>query len=149
MQSWLVWPLIGCKSRMVGCETSIQTKKCKKHSKTEKSWKIKNWKLKIDETAKITVLGKSGLCKVINTVSTTGLSFCLIVFMFDHHTFCSLSRVRRHIIGCINHDIVVCLCSELHIRLSYYIHLGYGKKFLSHRRIEPRSFQLWAIYPTP
>ena len=32
---------------------------------------------------------------------------CLIVFTFDHQTFCSLFKDRRHAIGCLNHDIVV------------------------------------------
>ena len=34
---------------------------------------------------------------------------CLIVFTSDHQTFCSLFKVRRHVIGieCINHDVVV------------------------------------------
>ena len=34
--------------------------------------------------------------------------------------FCNLFKVRRHVIGCINHDIVIGLCSELLMRLSYY-----------------------------
>ena len=41
------------------------------------------------------------------------------------------------------------LYSELFMRLSYYMDLGYGKKLLSHMGIEPRSFQMWAIYSTP
>ena len=49
--------------------------------------------------------------------------------MSDHQTFCSLFKVRRHVIGCINHDIVVGLCSDLLIRSSYYIHLRYVKSF--------------------
>ena len=48
----------------------------------------------------------------------------------------SLFKVR-HFMGCINHDIVVGLCSELLMRLSYYINLGYGKKFISYVGIEP------------
>ena len=55
----------------------------------------------------------------------------LIVFKFDHRTSCSLFNVRRHVIGFINHDIaVVGLWFMLLMRLSYYIHLGYGKKLL-------------------
>ena len=49
--------------------------------------------------------------------------FC-IVFTSDHHNF----AVRRHVIGCINHDMEV--GTELLMRLSYYIHLGFGKKLL-------------------
>ena len=45
--------------------------------------------------------------------------------------FSSLLKVRRHVIGCINHDIVVGNCSKLPFRLSYYIHLGFGKVFTS------------------
>ena len=32
----------------------------------------------------------------------------------------------QHVIACINHDIVVSLCSELLMRLTYYMHLAYG-----------------------
>ena len=53
------------------------------------------------------------------------LNSCLIVFMSDHQTFCNLFNNRRHDIGCINHDIVVGLCSELLMRLSYVIHQGF------------------------
>ena len=41
---------------------------------------------------------------------------------------CSLFKVR-YVIGWINHDIVG-LCSNLLMRLSCYIQLGYGKSFL-------------------
>ena len=51
---------------------------------------------------------------------------CLIVFTFDHHTFYSLFKVKWYAIGWINHDMAVGLCSELFMRLSYYIYLGYG-----------------------
>ena len=54
--------------------------------------------------------------------------FCLIAS--DCQTFCSLFMVRWYIIGCINHDIVRGLCSELLMRLFNYIHLGYGKNIL-------------------
>ena len=47
---------------------------------------------------------------------------------------------------CIYHNILVGLCSDLLMRLSYYIHLGYGKKFSSPIRIEPRPFRLWVFY---
>ena len=52
--------------------------------------------------------------------------FCWIAFTSDHQTFYSLFKVRRHVIGCINNDIVISLCSELRLRLSYYIHPRYG-----------------------
>ena len=38
--------------------------------------------------------------------------FRLIVFTFDHQTFCSLFKVRRHAFGCINNDVVIAYCSE-------------------------------------
>ena len=43
------------------------------------------------------------------------LFFCLfrLLFTFDYHTFCNLFKVRRLVITCINHDIVVGLCFEL------------------------------------
>ena len=39
--------------------------------------------------------------------------------------------------GCINHDIIVGLWFELLMRLSYYIHLWFGKKLSSYVGIEP------------
>ena len=45
-----------------------------------------------------------------------------------------------YLIGCINHGIVAGLCSELFMRLPYFIHIGYCKKLSSHMGIEPRSF---------
>ena len=56
--------------------------------------------------------------------------FCLIVFTSDHQTFSSSFKGRWHVIGSINHNIVMGLCSELLMRLSYYIDPGYGKTFL-------------------
>ena len=50
-------------------------------------------------------------------------SVYLFVWLFLHSTirlFCSLFKVRYHEIGCINHDIVVCLCSELFVFLWGY-----------------------------
>ena len=77
------------------------------------------------------------------------ISCCLnACFMSDHQTFRSLFKVR-HVIWCINHDIILGLCSELFMRLSYYIRLEYGKKLSSHMGIEPRFFRLWAVYSTP
>ena len=46
--------------------------------------------------------------------------FLLIVFTTDHHTFCSLFKIRRHVFVDINHNIVVGFCSELLLRLSIY-----------------------------
>ena len=51
-------------------------------------------------------------------------------FTSDHQTLCILFTVRWHVIGYINHDIVIGLCFKLLMSLSYYIHLGYGQKFL-------------------
>ena len=36
-----------------------------------------------------------------------------IIFFVFTSIFCSLFKVRQHVIGCINHDIVLDLCSEL------------------------------------
>ena len=41
--------------------------------------------------------------------------------------------------GCINYDILVGLLSELLMRLSYYIHWAYGKKFSTLASIELRT----------
>ena len=60
----------------------------------------------------------------------------------------SLFKARRHVIVCINHAIIVGLCSLLLVRLSYYIHLGYGKNISPHMGIEPRSYRLQAVYST-
>ena len=68
-----------------------------------------------------------------------GIIFCWIIFTSYHQTFCSLFKVRRHVIGCINYDIVAGLCSELLMSLSYYIHLGCGL-FLS------PTVRLFAVY---
>ena len=66
-------------------------------------------------------------------------------FTSDHHTFCGLLKVRWDVIGCINHDIVMVLCSELLMRWSFYIHPEYGKKFLVSYGDRIRSFQTWAV----
>ena len=65
--------------------------------------------------------------------------FVLIFFTSDKTYFCSLFKVRRHVLECMNNEIVVGLCSEPLMRLSYYIHLGYCKKLSYHMGIEPRS----------
>ena len=72
--------------------------------------------------------------------------FDLFVFTSDHHTFCSLFKVKRHAIACINNGIIVGLCSKLFMRLSYYIHAG--KKLSTHIGIESRPLRLWAVYFT-
>ena len=38
-----------------------------------------------------------------------------------------ISFIDKLYIICINHDIVIGLCSDIHTRLSYYIRPGYGK----------------------
>ena len=66
----------------------------------------------------------------------------IICFTSDHHTLCSLIKVRRHVIGWISHDIVVGLCFKLLMRLSYFIHLPYGdrKKIFSITEVKPTTF---------
>ena len=73
-----------------------------------------------------------------NRRNTSFLFF--LFFTSDHQTFCShLFKVRRHVIGCINHAIVVGLSSELLMKLSYYSRLDYSKKFSYHKWIKPDS----------
>ena len=55
------------------------------------------------------------------------LNACL---MSDRQTFVR-SIQGRTCHGCISHYIVVGLCSEVLMILFYYIHLGFGKKFVS------------------
>ena len=55
--------------------------------------------------------------------------FCLIVFSSNHRLFFSLFKVRQHANGCFNHDIKVGLCSELLMRLSFYIIYDMVKSF--------------------
>ena len=55
------------------------------------------------------------------------VSYCyvlIVCFAPDLETFCSLFKIRRHVIGCINHGVVVVgFCSKLlMMRLSYYVH---------------------------
>ena len=54
-------------------------------------------------------------------------NFCLL--FVRPSDFFSLFKVRRHVIGCINHDIVFGFCTILFMTLPYYILLGYGKNF--------------------
>ena len=61
-------------------------------------------------------------------------------FTFDHQTFLqSVPGQTCH--GCVNHDIVIGLCSKLLMWLSYH-NLRFGKKLLAHIGIEPWSFRL-------
>ena len=53
---------------------------------------------------------------------------CYIVFYVQPSDFFGLFKVGRHVNVCINYNIIVGLCSELFVRLSYYITVGYGKK---------------------
>ena len=69
-----------------------------------------------------------------------------IVFTSDHHTFFSLLKVRRHVIGCINHNIVVAHCSELLMRLSICIHLRIWKKLKVSHRDRTRQIRLASKY---
>ena len=69
--------------------------------------------------------------------------FCLNVFTFDHQTFSAQT-------ACHWMFKALCLCSKLIMKLVYYIHPGYGKKFLvSHRdrtRVLPnvsRRLYIW------
>ena len=69
--------------------------------------------------------------KIINPiclVQDATLPFCFIAcFTSDRQTSCSLFKLRN-VIWLINYDIVkVGICSEPLMRLSYNIHLGYGK----------------------
>ena len=90
---------------------------------------VENWKCRELTTSKVEIILYVYLCLPI----FIQLFFCLILFTPDHHTFCSLLRSDgMPFIGWINHDIVVGLCPELLMRLSYNFHLGYGKKLTSH-----------------
>ena len=56
------------------------------------------------------------------------MKICLnACFCSDHQTLQSIQGQTSH--GCLNHDTVVGLYSELLMRLSYYIYLGFGKTF--------------------
>ena len=68
-----------------------------------------------------------------------------VCFTSDYQTFCSLFKTCH---GCLNHDIVVGLCYDLVMRLSYYIHLGFGKKLSCDVGIEPGHVRMWVVYST-
>ena len=78
-------------------------------------------------------------------LSIIHLTHCILACLDVSLLTIRLFKVRRH--G--NHDIVGGLCSELLMRLFYYIHLEYGKKFSSHMRIELGLFWTWVFYTTP
>ena len=67
-----------------------------------------------------------------DTVIVAGVVAVVFVFIFNIFVVVVASDVvvfARHVIGWINHDIVIGLWTELPVRLSYNIHLGQGKKF--------------------
>ena len=78
------------------------------------------------------------VCKhyIFSTQHITGfkpITFRTWVFCLYHLTNEVQGHEGKYINWRINHDMVVGPCSKLLIRLSYYIHLGYGKKyFVSH-----------------
>ena len=45
--------------------------------------------------------------------------FLIVVLRPTIRLFCSLFKIRRHVIGCINHYMVVGICSKILMRLSY------------------------------
>ena len=56
--------------------------------------------------------------------------------------------ISRSAAFCLNQNVILRINNEF-MRLSYFIHLTYGKKLLSHMWIEPRSVRLRAVYYTP
>ena len=89
---------------------------------------------KIDKTANFTKHIFREL-RVYDNLIFSGFSRNVFVKMdlFDCNyvrplNFFSLFKVRRHVIGCINHDKIIGRCSEQLMRLYYYIHPGYGNK---------------------
>ena len=56
--------------------------------------------------------------------------FCFDCFTSDQQTVCSLFKIRLRVIECVNYDLVIGLFSELLMRLTDYIHTGYGNKWL-------------------
>ena len=115
-------------------------KNCRVKTDQEKSWWKKDFWLLLLSLIK-RIYGKTKLTKSDSKFTHS--------FTFDHQTFYSLFKVGSRVIGCKNHDIAVGLCSEILMRLSYYINLGYVKKLPSHMGSKPRSFRTWAVYSTP
>ena len=67
-------------------------------------------------------------------------------FTFDHETFAVKGQICY---ACIYHDRAIGLCSELLVRLYYYIHLGFNKSFPFQVGIKPGSFRSWVVYYIP
>ena len=65
----------------------------------------------------------------------------------NHQTLQSIQCQTCHWVGW--NYILVGLCSELFVSLSYYSYLGYGKKNSSQMGIIPGSFQSWVVYSNP
>ena len=86
-------------------------------------------------------IGVSLLALEISKADEIALT-CVDCFCVKLSNFFSLFKLRWHAIGCINNDTVVGLCSDLLMRLSYYIFLEYFKKLSSHMVIETWSFRL-------
>ena len=61
----------------------------------------------------------------------------MFVMTSDNQSFAVYSRSDMSWVKI--YDIVVGLCSELLIRLSYYMHRTYGKHFSTHSGIKPRT----------
>ena len=73
------------------------------------------------------------------------VAFFIIVLTSYYQTFLqSLLRLLSH--GCINHDIVVGLCSKLLMRLSYCIHRIYKLEFLTLAGFDPGPSQTGVGY---
>ena len=58
--------------------------------------------------------------------------YCFDCFYVRPSDFLKVYLGQTAPIGCINHDRVVAFCSELRMRLDYYLLLGYGNFFVSH-----------------
>ena len=70
------------------------------------------------------------------------ISFFPACFTSDHDNFVHYIHGKTFH-GCINHDIVVVsLCCDLLMRLSYYIHLVFGNKLFAHMDCELSSLLL-------
>ena len=71
------------------------------------------------------------------------LSLLNVAILCPFSIRCDLSPLplAQHVIGCINHDIVIKLRFKKLIRSSNYSNIGYGKDLSSHIVIEPGSFR--------
>ena len=132
--------------------------------KLEKAWKLllKTWlfrvklkticvKLKKLETwtQKYLILSFNSKLEIKSNFRVENSQFFSLFWMLVSsptiRLLCNLFKCH----GCINNATVVGLCSELLMRLSYYIHLRFGKKLSAHIGIEPRSVRSRAVYSTP